>query len=170
MEFLAGLPAVSAGILALVFLLIVFQEAVNGFHDTANAVATVIYSNAMKPLTAVALAAVMNFLGVLAGGTAVAFGWYLLPNENDRGHQHHRRDRALPGAHRDGSGGTSAPWLGIPNSTTHTYIVSIIEVAMAHAFVRGQPVLDQINWHQGQRSSSRLRSRQSWGSYSVSSC
>jgi ABC-type phosphate transport system permease subunit len=34
MEFLAGLPTVSAGILALVFLLIVFQEAVNGFHDT----------------------------------------------------------------------------------------------------------------------------------------
>ena len=46
MEFLAGLPTVSAGILALIFLLIVFQEAVNGFHDTANAVATVIYSNA----------------------------------------------------------------------------------------------------------------------------
>ena len=58
MEFLAGLPAVSAGILVFVFLLIVFQEAVNGFHDTANAVATVIYANAMKPLPAVALAAV----------------------------------------------------------------------------------------------------------------
>ena len=103
MEFLAGLPTVSAGILVLIFILIVFQEAVNGFHDTANAVATVIYSNAMKAGPAVALAAFMNFLGVLAGGTAVAFGLvYMLPNRNDRGHQHHRRDRALPGAHRDG--------------------------------------------------------------------
>ena len=81
MDFLAGLPLVSAGFLAFVFLLIVFQEAVNGFHDTANAVATVIYSNAMKPLPAVALAAFMNFLGVLLGGTAVAFGLvYMLPN------------------------------------------------------------------------------------------
>lgn len=60
MEFLAGLPTVSAGILVLIFLLIVFQEAVNGFHDTANAVATVIYSNAMKAGPAVALAAFMN--------------------------------------------------------------------------------------------------------------
>jgi phosphate/sulfate permease len=41
--------------------------------------------------------------------------------------------------------------LGVPNSTTHTYIGSIIGVAMAHAFVRGQPVVDQINWHQGQK-------------------
>ena len=80
MEFLAGLPTVSAGILVLIFILIVFQEAVNGFHDTANAVATVIYSNAMKAGPAVALAAFMNFLGVLAGGTAVAFGLvYMLP-------------------------------------------------------------------------------------------
>ena len=74
MDFLAGLPVVSAGVLAFIFLLIVFQEAVNGFHDTANAVATVIYANAMQAGPAVALAAFMNFLGVLAGGTAVAFG------------------------------------------------------------------------------------------------
>ena len=153
MEFLAGLPAVSAGILALVFLLIVFQEAVNGFHDTANAVATVIYSNAMKPLPAVALAAVMNFLGVLAGGTAVAFGLvYLLPNEMIAGVNTIEEIALFLALIVTALGWNFGTWwLGMPNSTTHTYIGSIIGVAMAHAFVRGQPILDQINWHQGQK-------------------
>jgi phosphate/sulfate permease len=42
MEFLAGLPVVRSAVLAVIFVVIVFQEAVNGFHDTANAVATVL--------------------------------------------------------------------------------------------------------------------------------
>ena len=42
-------------------------------------------------------------------------------------------------------------WLGMPNSTTHTYIGSIIGVGIAHAFVKGQPILEAINWHQGQK-------------------
>jgi len=40
-------------------------------------------------------------------------------------------------------------WLGIPNSTTHTYIGSIIGVSMAYAFINGRPVGEAINWHQG---------------------
>ncbi len=153
MEFLAGLPAVSAGILALIFLLIVFQEAVNGFHDTANAVATVIYSNAMKAGPAVALAAFMNFLGVLAGGTAVAFGLvYLLPNEMIAGINTIDKIALFLALIVTALGWNFGTWwLGMPNSTTHTYIGSIIGVGMAHAFVRGQPILEQINWHQGQK-------------------
>ncbi|BBC80896.1 anion permease [Acetobacter orientalis] len=45
----------------------------NGFHDTANAVATVIYTRSLKPGVAVVLSGVMNFLGVLAGGLSVAY-------------------------------------------------------------------------------------------------
>jgi low-affinity inorganic phosphate transporter len=153
MEFLAGLPAVSAGVLAFIFLLIVFQEAVNGFHDTANAVATVIYANAMKPGAAVALAALMNFLGVLAGGTAVAFGLvYLLPNEMIAGVNSIDKIALFLALIVTALGWNFGTWwLGMPNSTTHTYIGSIIGVGMAHAFVRGQPILEQINWHQGQK-------------------
>jgi phosphate/sulfate permease len=153
MEFLAGLPLVSAGVLVFIFILIVFQEAVNGFHDTANAVATVIYSNAMKAGPAVALAAAMNFLGVLAGGTAVAFGLvYLLPNEMIAGVNTIEEIALFLALIVTALGWNFGTWwLGMPNSTTHTYIGSIIGVAMAHAFVRGQPVLEQINWHQGQK-------------------
>jgi PiT family inorganic phosphate transporter len=49
-------------------------EFVNGFHDTANAVATVIYTHAMPAPVAVVWAGVFNFLGVVAASGAVAFG------------------------------------------------------------------------------------------------
>src|ERR1700730_6755648 len=49
-------------------------EFVNGFHDTANAVATVIYTKSLGPRKAVAWSGLCNFLGVYLGGTAVAFG------------------------------------------------------------------------------------------------
>jgi phosphate/sulfate permease len=55
-------------------------EAVNGFHDTANAVATVIYTKSLRPQVAVVWSGLLNFLGVLIGGTAVAFSIvHLLP-------------------------------------------------------------------------------------------
>ncbi len=49
-------------------------EFINGFHDTANAVATVIYTNTLKPQYAVVLSGVLNFLGVMLGGVGVAMG------------------------------------------------------------------------------------------------
>ena len=58
-------------------------EFVNGFHDTANAVATVIYTNALRPWVAVVWSAFWNFIGVFSGGIGVAMGIvYLLPVES----------------------------------------------------------------------------------------
>ncbi|NDK07947.1 inorganic phosphate transporter [Candidatus Gracilibacteria bacterium] len=55
-------------------------EFINGFHDTANAVAPVIYTKSLKPKKAVLIAALMNFLGVILGGIGVAIGIiHLLP-------------------------------------------------------------------------------------------
>ncbi len=58
--------AIAAIVLALAF------DFVNGFHDTANACATVIYTKALKPGTAILLAGILNFLGAVLVGTAVA--------------------------------------------------------------------------------------------------
>ena len=58
--------AVCAIALALAF------DFVNGFHDTANAVATVIYTKALKPQVAIIVSGLLNFLGALVVGTAVA--------------------------------------------------------------------------------------------------
>src|ERR1700722_10895528 len=53
---------------------VVAFEFVNGFHDTANAVATVIYTKALKPMVAVPWSGFCNFMGVILGGVAVAMG------------------------------------------------------------------------------------------------
>ena len=58
--------AVLAIILALGF------DFVNGFHDTANAVATVIYTKALKPVVAITMSGILNFAGAVFIGTAVA--------------------------------------------------------------------------------------------------
>ncbi|TAE05432.1 MAG: anion permease [Bacteroidetes bacterium] len=64
-----------AFIVLLVCLLFVCAfEFINGFHDTANAVATVIYTNSMPPQTAVVYSGILNFLGVFLGGITVAMG------------------------------------------------------------------------------------------------
>jgi phosphate/sulfate permease len=154
MELLSSSPlAVPTLILLVVFALIVFQEAINGFHDVANAIATVIYSNALTPMQSVALAATFNFLGVLMGGTAVAFGLvYLLPEAlvagiNTRGEA--ALFFAMIVAAVVWNFGTW--WLGIPNSTTHAYIGSIIGISMADAFLKGHAVVEQINWLQGEK-------------------
>lgn len=150
---LDNLPQVATFTLIFVFVLILLQEAVNGFHDTANAIATVIYSNSMKPLQAVGLAGVCNFIGVLIGGTAVAFGLvFLLPKEMVAGiNTIHEASLMLALVLTALVWNFSTWWLGIPNSTTHTYIGAIIGVSMAHAFLVGEPVTEQINWYQGEK-------------------
>lgn len=143
---------VSVVILILVFGLILFQEAVNGFHDVANAIATVIYSNALRPGSAVVLAAVCNFLGVLGAGSAVAFSLvYLLPMEMVAGIDTTGEAAlffAMIVAAVIWNFGTW--WLAIPNSTTHAYVGSILGISIANAVVLGKPVGDQIHWHQGE--------------------
>lgn len=143
---------VSTVILILVFVLILFQEAVNGFHDVANAIATVIYSNSLSPMRAVSLAAICNFLGVLGAGTAVAFSLvYLLPLDMVAGINTPAEASlffAMIVSAVLWNFGTW--WLAIPSSTTHAYVGSILGVSVAHAFLLGQPVAAQVHWHQGE--------------------
>ncbi len=152
-QVITDLTSLVGIMLIVVFLLIVFQEAINGFHDAANAIATVIYANALTPGQSVVLAAFFNFFGVLIGGTAVAFSLVYLMPEN-----------IVAGVNTQGEAALFAGmivaavvwnfgtwWLGIPNSTTHAYIGSIIGIAMADAFLHGNSMVAQINWHQGEK-------------------
>ncbi|MFM7316624.1 MAG: inorganic phosphate transporter, partial [bacterium] len=72
-QAVSDLPSISLLLLMLALLVAFAYEFINGFHDTANAVTTVIYTNTMKPVPAVFFSGFCNFLGVLLGGTAVAF-------------------------------------------------------------------------------------------------
>jgi hypothetical protein len=74
--------ALAMGLLIFSLVMVIMFEATNGFHDAANAVATVIYTKSLHPGQAVVLSGIMNFVGVLVGGIAVAYALVeLLPAE-----------------------------------------------------------------------------------------
>ena len=81
--FISGLSVTGSIFLLLCIAAVCFYEAINGFHDTANAVATVIYTKTMKPGFAVVWSGIWNFLGVWAGGIAVAMGLIKMLPLND---------------------------------------------------------------------------------------
>jgi phosphate/sulfate permease len=147
------LPPASVWLLGFVFLLIVLQEGINGFHDTANAVTTVIYSNSLKPDQAITVSIIFNFLGVLLGGTAVAFSMvFLLPKEMVAGiNTINEASLMLALVLTAVVWNLTTWWYGIPNSTTHTYVGAIIGVSMAHAFLVGTPVANAMNWVEGEK-------------------
>ena len=125
-------------------------EFVNGFHDTANAVATVIYTNSLPPHFAVVWSGFFNFLGVLLSSGAVAFGIIaLLPVElilqvgSSAGFA---MIFALLIAAILWNLGTW--WLGLPASSSHTLIGSIIGVGVANALMHGRDGTSGVDWSQ----------------------
>ncbi|AZE50557.1 Low-affinity inorganic phosphate transporter [Pseudomonas chlororaphis] len=125
-------------------------EFVNGFHDTANAVATVIYTHSLPPHFAVVWSGFFNFLGVLLSSGAVAFGIIaLLPVElilqvgSSAGFA---MIFALLIAAILWNLGTW--WLGLPASSSHTLIGSIIGVGVANALMHGRDGTSGVDWSQ----------------------
>jgi len=120
------------GLLALALLIALGFEFVNGFHDTANAVATVIYTHSMPAHAAVIWSGVFNFLGVLTSTGAVAFGIIsLLPVElilQVGSNAGFAMVFALLIAAIIWNLGTW--YFGIPNSSSHALIGSIIGVGL----------------------------------------
>jgi len=125
-------------------------EFVNGFHDTANAVATVIYTHSLPPTFAVVWSGFFNFLGVLVSSGAVAFGIIsLLPVElilqvgSSAGFA---MVFALLIAAIIWNLGTW--WLGLPASSSHTLIGSILGVGIANALMHGRSGTSGVDWAQ----------------------
>jgi PiT family inorganic phosphate transporter len=123
-------------------------EFVNGFHDTANAVATVIYTHSLPAEFAVMWSGFFNFLGVLVSTGAVAFGIVsLLPVE-----------LILQVGSSAGFAmvfalliaaiiWNLATWyFGLPASSSHTLIGSIIGVGVANAVMRGRDGTSGVDW------------------------
>jgi inorganic phosphate transporter, PiT family len=123
-------------------------EFVNGFHDTANAVATVIYTHSLPAEFAVMWSGFFNFLGVLLSSGAVAFGIVsLLPVElilqvgSSAGFA---MVFALLIAAILWNLGTW--YFGLPASSSHTLIGSIIGVGVANALMRGRDGTSGVDW------------------------
>ncbi len=143
----------SAAVIAMLagcFVLVLAFEATNGFHDTSNAVATVIYTNTLKPIPAVVWSGIMNFVGVLVGGIAVAYALVeILP----------------PDVLTPPNGAPAVPMLvslfvaalfwniltwffGIPNSSSHCIIGALIGVAASDALLRSRGLGEGVDWQQ----------------------
>jgi len=123
-------------------------EFVNGFHDTANAVATVIYTNSLQPWVAVIWSGFCNFLGVITGGIAVAMGILnLLPiNALIDTDLYHGIAMILALLLSAIIWNLGTWWLGLPASSSHTLIGSIIGVGLAFSFIPESGGGAAVNW------------------------
>jgi len=137
-------------LLALALLIALGFEFVNGFHDTANAVATVIYTHSLEPNIAVVLSGICNLAGVLASTGTVAFAIIsLLPVE-------------LILQVSSGAGfamvfslliaaivwNLSTWWFGLPASSSHTMVGSIIGVGLANQMMNAHTGTSGVDWEQ----------------------
>jgi PiT family inorganic phosphate transporter len=137
-------------LLGIALLIALGFEFVNGFHDTANAVATVIYTHSLSPNIAVVWSGAWNFLGVLTSTGAVAFGiLQLLPVElilqvgSSAGFA---MVFALLIAAIIWNLGTW--YLGLPSSSSHTLVGSIIGVGLMNQLLHGASGTSGVDWNQ----------------------
>ncbi len=137
-------------LLALALLIALGFEFVNGFHDTANAVATVIYTHSLEPSIAVVWSGICNLAGVLFSTGTVAFAVItLLPVE-------------LILQVSSGSGfsmvfalliaailwNLGTWWFGLPASSSHTMVGSIIGVGLANQLLNPHAGTSGVDWDQ----------------------
>ena len=137
-------------LLAVALVIALGFEFVNGFHDTANAVATVIYTHSLEPNIAVVWSGLCNLAGVLVSSGAVAFAVItLLPVE-------------LILQVSAGAGfamvfalliaailwNLSTWWLGLPASSSHTMVGSIIGVGVANQLMNAHSGTSGVDWDQ----------------------
>jgi inorganic phosphate transporter, PiT family len=147
---LQGGPVLPYILLGVALFVALAFEFVNGFHDTANAVATVIYTHSLDPQIAVTWSGFCNFVGVVLSSGAVAFGIVsLLPVELIL---------------QVGSGAGFAMvfallvaailwnlgtwWFGLPASSSHTMIGSIIGVGIANQLMQARSGTSGVDWAQ----------------------
>ncbi len=146
-EALRDLPPHNLIFFALALSIAFGFEFINGFHDTANAVTTVIYTRTLKATPAVAYSGLCNFLGVMLGGTAVAFSIVnLLPVDLLVQSDSVRAVVMVVSLLLAGVIWNLATWwYGLPVSSSHTLIGSILGVGLTNSLItRGD--VSGVNW------------------------
>lgn len=148
LEVLGNLPMFTLILLLCSLFIALFFEFVNGFHDTANAVAMIIYTNSMKPTHSVVMAGFMNFIGVITGGIGVAYSIvHLLPVDILVGSDQYSALVMVYALLLSAVIWNFGTWyFGLPVSSTHSLIGSILGVSLAFGLFNGFDVSHSVNW------------------------
>lgn len=132
-------------IIALFFVFI--YEAINGFHDTANSVVTVIYTCALSSRNAVIMSGIFNFLGVILSGLSVAYTiihllpLYLFTNTN----ANHILAMIFSMLFAAILWNLGTWYFGLPTSSSHTLIGTLIGIGITNAVVTHCPIIEGLN-------------------------
>lgn len=139
--------------ITIVFLLLslgiaLFYEMINGFHDTANAVAMIIYTNSMKAKNSVIMSGVMNFLGVIMGGIGVAYVIvHLLPLDIMVASNQSATLVMIYSLLISAVIWNFGTWyFGLPVSSSHSLIGSLIGVSAVFGVMNGFDFSQSVNW------------------------
>ena len=140
-NFTIGLLLLSLGIA-------LFYEMINGFHDTANAVAMIIYTNSMKPGYSVIMAGIMNFIGVILGGIGVAYVIvHLLPLDIMVSSDQNATLVMIFSLLISALVWNFGTWyFGLPVSSSHSLIGSLVGVSVAFGMMHGFTFSQSLNW------------------------
>jgi low-affinity inorganic phosphate transporter len=147
LHLFTGLELHTGLMLVIALLFVLIYEAINGFHDTANAVATVIYTRALRSQLAVGMSGIFNFLGVLLGGLSVAYAIvHLLPVDLLLNVNSGRGLAMMFSMLLAAIIWNLGTWyFGLPASSSHTLIGAIIGIGLTNALITHTSVVEALN-------------------------
>lgn len=147
LHLFAGLDIHTGLILVIALIFVFIYEIINGFHDTANAIAIVIYAHALRSQLAVIMSGIFNFLGVIMGGLSIAYAIvHLLPTDlllNVNSTYGLAMMFSMLLAAILWNLGTW--YVGLPASSSHTIIGAVIGIGLTHALINDSSVISALN-------------------------
>ncbi len=147
-EALNNIDNITISLLILSLAIALFYEMINGFHDTANAVAMIIYTNSMKAEYSVIMSGIMNFFGVILGGIGVAYAIvHLLPLDIMVASNQSATLVMIYSLLISAVIWNFGTWyFGLPVSSSHSLIGSLIGVSTVFGVMNGFEFSQSVNW------------------------
>ena len=147
-EALNNIDNITIALLILSLTIALFYEMINGFHDTANAVAMIIYTNSMKAEYSVIMSGIMNFFGVILGGIGVAYAIvHLLPLDIMVASNQSATLIMIYSLLISAVIWNFGTWyFGLPVSSSHSLIGSLIGVSTVFGVMNGFEFSQSVNW------------------------
>lgn len=148
LDALNNVDTLTLALLLISLAIALFYEMINGFHDTANAVAMIIYTNSMEAKYSVIMSGIMNFIGVVVGGIGVAYAIvHLLPLDIMVSSDHKATLVMIFSLLIAAVIWNFGTWYyGLPVSSSHSLIGSLIGVSTIFGIMNGFEFSQSVNW------------------------